>query len=950
MAGVGPAALAAPPIAGAPEIAIADTDASYETNSLYRYLLDQQGQGALFGHQHTTDNGITFSEADGVNSDVFAGTGDYPGIFGWDTLILEGLESPGTPANTPEQNVQAFADGMINADRLGGINTVSAHMRNFVTGNDFTDTAGRVVSQILPGAPKNAEFNAYLDLIAATADATVDADGNLIPIIFRPFHENTGSWFWWGAAHATAGEYKEIFRYTVEYLRDTKGVSNLLYAYSPNGSFGGDPTRYLDTYPGDAWVDILGYDSYENSNEPENSDAWIATVIPDLAMVSDLADERGKIAAFTEFGRNGDRTIKPTGNKSLSYYTDLFDAIKNDPKASRIAYALTWSNWELGQFYVPYPAYPGGAEHEMFQDFLAFYNDPYSIFASDIPADADERDANAIAAQPTVRVVSPADGVRLTAPTATVRVKATTAVPDRVYFTVGSETTERELALDASGYYSAEWEIGEDNLDNSTVAITAFAEYAGQPTLESSSTVILGTAAVLPLGVVDDFEGYSDDAGLRSAFTFNNVVSSDLSLSDDAKGTGEYGARFSYDFAARNYGGFGKVFPEAQDWTSFNQVNAWLNPDGSNQKLVLQVNTTNGQSFEAYPSLAGTEPTEVAIDFLDFRAKSDPKRSLTATDLVGVKEFWIYINQVGEPSASSIVLDDIRAVSGDAEPTLPVDPEEPTDPGTPGLVDDFEGYADDAALRAGWSRPGAATLSLSADVKAAGEFGAAFPFTPAFDEFQRTIGADWSGFDELRMWVKPDGTEQKVVIQLVAGGFYYDAATVVSGTEPVEVAIPFSTFTPASFQGRDPALRPSPAELADAQQFVMFIEPTENSTSETGTYYLDEIRAAVADEPEPEPVPADSTTSLSISKQILFSWQRARVTVTVASDGESVPTGEVKIMVGGKTYRADVDSTGVAKFTLPKLRQGIYSARATYLGDENTEVSTSRSRLMVVLF
>ena len=69
-----------------------------------------------------------------------------------------------------------------------------------MTGNVFTDTSGSVVSHILPGGDKNAEYNAYLDQIADLAHQLSDDKGNDIPVVFRPFHENNGSWFWWGAA------------------------------------------------------------------------------------------------------------------------------------------------------------------------------------------------------------------------------------------------------------------------------------------------------------------------------------------------------------------------------------------------------------------------------------------------------------------------------------------------------------------------------------------------------------------------------------------------------------------------------------------------------------------------------------------------------------------------------------------------------------------------------
>lgn len=643
-------------------VAIADTGATAETLSLFSYLNDTRGKGVLFGHQHTIDNGITFiGPADGEQSDILAAVGDYPAIFGWDTLILEGLEGPGKPGNTPQQNVDAFRSGLQQAHRLGGISTISAHMKNFVTGNDFHDASGRVVSHILPGGDKHAEFNAYLDLIADLANTTTDDIGALIPLVFRPFHENTGSWFWWGVSETTAGEYKEIFRYTVEYLRDTKGVSNLLYAYSPNASFGADPENYMKTYPGDAWVDILGYDSYESDDSPENSDAWIASAVVDLAMVSNLADEHGKIAAFTEFGRNGDRTIKPSGNKSLNYFTDLLNAIRADPKGKRIAYMQTWANWELDQFYVPYPAYADGPAHEMLPDFQAYYDDDYSVFAGDIPADVYATQIEAAPAQPALHLVTPADGQRINMPSTTVRAKVLTADPDQVFFKVEGDSAKYDLTLGADGYFTAEWGIGEENLTNQTTTITVSVVTAGQPVMSVDGGVVLGDTPVLPLGVVDDFEGYGDDGALQAEYGVDTLV-----LSTKIKGSGTNAAQFRYDFTNQDYTGFGKSV--SGDWSGFKVMSLWLKPDGSNQKLVLQV-VAGGASFEAYPSLAGTEPTQVSIPFADFRPApwdtENASRRLTATELAQLTDFNVFINKVpeGTTTSGSVLLDDIRALA-----------------------------------------------------------------------------------------------------------------------------------------------------------------------------------------------------------------------------------------------------------------------------------------------
>ena len=193
------------------QVRVVDPDVTPATASLFNYLQDVRGKATLFGHQHTTSFGVTIGTADGTTSDVKNGVGDFPAIFGWDTLILQGDERPGQAANTTDQNIAAFADYIQKADTIGGISTISAHMENFVTGGSFYDTTGDTLRAVLPGGAKHDALKAYLDNIATLAGSIHDADGNLIPIIFRPWHENAGSWFWWGAAYGSPGEYAELY-------------------------------------------------------------------------------------------------------------------------------------------------------------------------------------------------------------------------------------------------------------------------------------------------------------------------------------------------------------------------------------------------------------------------------------------------------------------------------------------------------------------------------------------------------------------------------------------------------------------------------------------------------------------------------------------------------------------------------------------------------------------
>ncbi|KAF4410454.1 glycosyl hydrolase [Streptomyces lycii] len=645
-------------------VRIVDPDATPETRSLFSYLRDQQGKGILFGHQQDTEFGVTFDESaetDGFRSDVEAGVGDHPAVFGWDVGHDGWGSAPGEP--TPEENFEHTVELIERADRIGGIHTVTAHMDNFVTGGDFYDTDGNVVERILPGGDHHAAFNAYLDRVAKLAHAADDKDGNPIPMVFRPFHENSGSWFWWGAAHASPSEFTELFRYTVEYLRDTKDVHNFLYSYSPGGSYGGTDDVYMRTYPGDAFVDVLGYDNYDDSGA---SQQWLDGVVADLGMIARIAEERGKVSAFTEFGISG--ALKPNGgNSELRWYTKVLDAIAADPDASRSAWMLTWVNFGTEQFFVPYPATADEEEHELLPDFRDFHARPASVFSAELDRrDVYDRRVRARDHEPYLHIVSPTDNQRITTPEATVRVRLSdSAQPHEVHYTVGDDPARRPLRYDRdTGYHTGIWEIGAENLDNTVTELTVTAELRGpgRRRLELTNRIVLGEKPPLPPGVVDDFEGHADDVALRAEYS--PYGTNTISLSQDPRGGGENALKFDYDFTYQTYTGIGKRIEG--DWSAYDSFSLWLRPDGSDHKLVLQL-VAGGVAYEAYPSMAGTEAGEVTIPFADFRPApwdtENAGRRISGEDLRNLSQFNVFVNQAegGTTTAGSFHVDDLRA-------------------------------------------------------------------------------------------------------------------------------------------------------------------------------------------------------------------------------------------------------------------------------------------------
>ena len=79
----------------------------------------------------------------------------------------------------------------------GGINTLSWHADNPVTGGDSWDISAKatVVGSILSDSVKHSEFLGWLDIIAAYCSSLVTEEGVKIPVLFRPWHEHTGSCF-----------------------------------------------------------------------------------------------------------------------------------------------------------------------------------------------------------------------------------------------------------------------------------------------------------------------------------------------------------------------------------------------------------------------------------------------------------------------------------------------------------------------------------------------------------------------------------------------------------------------------------------------------------------------------------------------------------------------------------------------------------------------------------
>lgn len=340
---------------------LVDGDATAQTKALFNNLkaISVSGDKILIGHHETTAYGVGWwddPEAE-ETSDIKKVCGSFPAVYGWDAEGVTG------ETNIDGVSFARMRELIANSYTRGGINTFSWHLHNIPDGGTAWDTKADI-NRILPGGDRHETYTAELDALADYFLNLKGSNGEPIPIIFRPFHENNGTWFWWGSASCTPDEFKALWRFTVSYLRDTRHVHNLLYAYSPDRFLGYD--GYLKRYPGNEWVDIMGHDNY--------GDFTCGSSLGGLARLSrlvEMAEAFGKVPALTETGSEG---------VPLSSWWRLFlNPIKMCMKQGNIAYVLFWRNANESHHYAPYP----GDKSE--EDFIKFYNDPVTIFENDLP-------------------------------------------------------------------------------------------------------------------------------------------------------------------------------------------------------------------------------------------------------------------------------------------------------------------------------------------------------------------------------------------------------------------------------------------------------------------------------------------------------------------------------------------------------------------------------------
>ncbi|MFY0483954.1 glycoside hydrolase family 26 protein [Flavobacterium sp. PLA-1-15] len=344
--------------------ALSDQKATPETVVLYKNLIKLADKGIMFGHQDDLAYGVNWKYEDG-RSDVKDVAGDYPAVYGWDIGGLE-KKSPKNIDGVPFDKMRQYIK---ETHKRGGINTISWHIDNPLNDKNSWDTTPKSLASALPGGVSHEKYKLWLDEAVTFLLTLKDEKGKAIPILYRPYHELTGNWFWWCKNNASPEEFKTLWKFTLNYFQE-KGVHNLIYVY--NTADFKSKEEFLEYYPGSDYADILSFDKYQY-DDPQTNNSFVENCLRQFSIMDQVAKEQNKIMAFAE-----------TGYEQIPYskwWTDTLIKAMGDYK---ISYVLLWRNhgWQEKEqkmhYYAPYQG------HATSKDFVDFYNLDRILFEKDI--------------------------------------------------------------------------------------------------------------------------------------------------------------------------------------------------------------------------------------------------------------------------------------------------------------------------------------------------------------------------------------------------------------------------------------------------------------------------------------------------------------------------------------------------------------------------------------
>jgi mannan endo-1,4-beta-mannosidase len=322
-----------PAILSVPAI-LSDPLANQNTQMLMNYMTGIYGQKTLAGHQHYNSQNLAFPSATYLN----LSGGLKPAIRASDFIEYSPtrIANGSNPNNESEQSIAW-------AKQNNGILSMSWHWNapgNLVNSTDWPWWKGFYTQGTtfnLPGAlanPSGSDYQLLLRDIDAIGDQLKKFQDADVPVIWRPLHEAQGGWFWWGAHGPDT--FKQLWRLVYNRLTTARpadnfpGLHNLIWEFTSSAA----QSDYLNWYPGDDVVDMVGLDIYTDSRSSMSGEYY--------DMLSQFNGR--KMLALAESGTLPNGSLTHSYGPKWSYFSLWQDGFLDDFSASQVQTLLNDSN------------------------------------------------------------------------------------------------------------------------------------------------------------------------------------------------------------------------------------------------------------------------------------------------------------------------------------------------------------------------------------------------------------------------------------------------------------------------------------------------------------------------------------------------------------------------------------------------------------------------------
>ena len=227
--------------------------ATPEARALLAYIDSISGKATIAGQHNYPNVGARWTDM------AYDLTAKYPGLFGGD-FGFSGGEDKDSVLSRPAMIAEAERQY-----RNGAVVTLTWHevrptddepvtFHNSVQGH-LTDAEWKEL--LTPGSLLNLRWQAQVDVIAGYLKQLQDAH---VPVLFRPYHEINGNWFWWGGREGKDGS-AALYRQIYDRFVNVHHLDNLLWVWNANAP-GGSAGAIEGYYPGAQYADVITMDIY----------------------------------------------------------------------------------------------------------------------------------------------------------------------------------------------------------------------------------------------------------------------------------------------------------------------------------------------------------------------------------------------------------------------------------------------------------------------------------------------------------------------------------------------------------------------------------------------------------------------------------------------------------------------------------------------------------------